>query len=195
MKRSNLIVALSSVALLAVGAGRAASDSAAQPAEWMPHSMLVELRDLPKHYSCDDLWYKFRAILLAIGAEPNALEIRVYRCQDADARSPGVQLRFGLPGTIPGLKPDQTSLLAVTKTIQLAPGKTQSLEAGDCELLKQIRDTLLASLPVKVDDSNLNCAVPQREPSQFGLFVQALVPVESGETSASTSPPAQNQKR
>ena len=37
------------------------------PAVWAPHELIVNLHDLPKHYSCDDLWYKFRAILLTLG--------------------------------------------------------------------------------------------------------------------------------
>src|ERR1700749_1723011 len=44
------------------------------PAVWAPHELIVNLHDLPKHYSCDDLWYKFRAILLTLGARQD-LEI------------------------------------------------------------------------------------------------------------------------
>jgi hypothetical protein len=52
---------------------------------------LVDLHDLPQRYSCDDLWYKFRDVLLAMGGRPD-IKILVYRCErglpDGQARSP-----------------------------------------------------------------------------------------------------------
>jgi len=61
----------------------------------MAHDIVVDLRDLPKAYSCDDLRNKLRDVLLAIGSRP--LQIATYRCEralGAGGRSPGIHLRF-----------------------------------------------------------------------------------------------------
>ena len=69
------------------------SDAAAQPAEWLQHDLIVSLHNLPRTYSCNDLWYKFRDVLLAIGARAD-YKILPYDC---GSRSPQVQLNFMLP--------------------------------------------------------------------------------------------------
>ena len=72
MKRSCQVLVLScSLVLLAASVvARARSNDAARPAEWVRHNLIVKLHDLPKRYSCNDLWYRFRDILLDIGARP-----------------------------------------------------------------------------------------------------------------------------
>jgi len=40
----------------------------AEPAQWRTYDLLLQFRDLPKTYSCDDLWYRFRDVLLTLGA-------------------------------------------------------------------------------------------------------------------------------
>jgi hypothetical protein len=94
MKCPDQVFGLScSLALLTVCAtAGAGTDTGAEPAEWMPHDMIVKLRDLPKRYSCNDLWYRSRDVLLAIGARPN-VQILTHRFESAlgpNARSPRV---------------------------------------------------------------------------------------------------------
>jgi hypothetical protein len=74
--------------------------------------------DLPQRYSCDDLWYRFRVILLSIGANPN-LKVVPYHC---DSRSPKVQLQFSLPEPVNGAQARFADLRAVNDTITLEPG-------------------------------------------------------------------------
>src|SRR6476469_6926434 len=64
------------------------SNAAAQPAAWLQHDLIVSLHNLPRTYSCDDLWYKFRDVLLEIGARAD-YKILPYDC---NSRSPQVQL-------------------------------------------------------------------------------------------------------
>jgi hypothetical protein len=70
-----------------------------QPAVWHRHDLIVSLSHLPQRYSCDNLWYKFRDVLLALGARPN-MKILVYRCgarAGTLAYSPRVHLQFAMP--------------------------------------------------------------------------------------------------
>src|SRR4029077_17592497 len=65
-----------------------------QPGAWIPFDLVVNLQDLPKSYSCDELWYKFRDVLLAIGARPaNIIAFRCEKALGARARSPQVHLQ------------------------------------------------------------------------------------------------------
>ena len=127
------------------GAARAATPQSPTPAVWIPHAIIVDL-DLPKRYSCDDLWYRFRVILLSIGANPD-LKVVPYQC---DSQSPKVQLQFSLPEPVNGAQAQFADLRAVNDTITLEPGHPMPLDAADCELVRQIKDELLTELPVRV---------------------------------------------
>ena len=75
------------------------TSSAPAPAVWSRHALIVDLHDLPRRYTCDELWYKFKDVLLAIGAAPQ-MRILPYRCErrvGAMAYSPKVELDFSLP--------------------------------------------------------------------------------------------------
>jgi len=191
MKRScQVLVLFCSLGLLAASVvARAGSSDAARPAEWARHNLIVKLHDLPKRYSCDDLWYRFRDILLDIGARPN-LEVSTYRCERAlgpNARSPRVHLTFDMPRPLPGAQTDESDVLTIAKTVHLAAGQPHSLDATDCELLRQIKGTLLAALSVRVIDFSLDCMAPENARPPFGVSIRTLQPIESGKVHAALS--------
>jgi hypothetical protein len=174
-----------SVLVTCVSAWNAHAASALQPghpATWRPYDLIVDLHDLPQRYSCDDLWYKFRDVLLAMGARPD-IKILVYRCErgltDGNARSPRAQLRFSMPELLSPVQSRWAQLQAVTTTVRLAPGHPASLLSGDCELLRQMKDGLLESLSERVVSFNLACASPRSARWPFNVTVQALTPSRS----------------
>jgi|HubBroStandDraft_1064217.scaffolds.fasta_scaffold177776_2 hypothetical protein len=187
---------LSVLALLGV-ARAAPPQSAATPAVWIPHAIIVDL-DLPKRYSCDDLWYRFRAILLSIGARSD-LKVVPYHC---DGQSPKVQLQFSLPDPVQGAQTRFADLQAVHDTITLEPGRPAPLDAADCELMRQIKDELFTELPVRVVSSELSCAAAPASHKGFQVSLQALraeppsdsaagAPAAGGAAQVSTSTPKQ----
>jgi hypothetical protein len=140
--------------------------------------MLVNFQNLPRTYTCDQLWYEFHGILLRLGAPLVGINILPYDCSPSpsgDLKSPNVQARFQLPFMLqPGLKAPFT---AVERTIRLAPGEPKTLHASDCQLLQQIDQTLFASLPVKVHDAHFDCSAP---PPRSGKFAVTLtLPVDA----------------
>jgi hypothetical protein len=147
------------------------------PATWRPYDLIVDLHDLPQRYSCDDLWYKFRDVLLAMGARPD-IKILVYRCErgltDRNARSPRAQLQFSLPELLTPAQSRWAQLQAVTTTVRLGPGHPASLLSGDCELLRQMKDGLLDALSQRVISFNLACAAPRSARWPFNVTVQTL---------------------
>ena len=203
VKYAAVLVTLGVLATLGVAPVAAAATAAAIPAEWMPHDIMVRLQNLPKRYSCDDLWYKFHDVLLALGARAD-LKILTWRCEnslaDAAARSPRLQLKFELPQALSGKQIRWSDVNAAPATVLLEPGHPASLDDSDCELLRQMKDTLLAELSDRVTSFQLACNAPvshQARPHSrgshssaahsvssrppFSLEVQALTPVAGGQ--------------
>jgi hypothetical protein len=164
---------------LAWNAEAATLSQPGHPATWRPYDLIVDLHDLPQRYSCDDLWYKFRDVLLAMGARPD-IKILVYRCErslpDGKARSPRAQLKFSMPELLTPAQSRWAQLQAVTTTVRLGPGHPASLLSGDCELLRQMKDDLLESVSQRVVSFNLACAASHSARWPFDVTVQALTP-------------------
>ena len=154
-----------------------AAETQTRPAVWSHYDMIVDLQNLPKRYACDDLWYKFRDVLLTIGARPD-MEIIPYRC---NSFSPRVRIRFSLPKAVNGPPVRSASLQAVNSTVRLDVGHPRSLDASDCALLHQIKDTLLAALPVRVVSYRFTCVAPPSSHPPFRLSVRALVPASGSQ--------------
>jgi hypothetical protein len=152
-----------------------AAAPASQPAVWTPHDIIVGFDHLPRIYSCDDLWYKIRDVLLAIGARPD-LRILTYQCgarSGALALSPQVHLHFSLPQAIAPAQARWADLETTAQTVRLGPGHPASLKDSDCELMRQLKDNLLAALPDRVLTFKLACSGPAtRWP--FSVSVQIL---------------------
>ncbi len=149
-----------------------------EPASWIAHDLIVSLNHLPKLYSCDSLWYKFRDVLRAIGARPD-LKILTYRCGPglgSLAFSPEVHLHFAIPQPLAGAQSTWADVDVTPQTVRLEPGHPASIDASDCELLRQMKNGLLAALPDRVISFHLACnAPPTRFP--FNVSVEALTPI------------------
>jgi hypothetical protein len=150
------------------------SVASAAPAVWAPHELIVDLHNLPKHYSCDDLWYKFKGILVTLGARQD-MEILPYRCE---GYSPQVQLKFSTPRSVKGPNARWADFTAVTRTVQLVPGSPDKLDSNDCELMAQVKSSLLTYLGDPIVSYRLPCQQP-REAGQpaFAVTLKVLVPV------------------
>ena len=142
------------------------------PAVWTPHAILVDLENLPKSYTCDELWYKFRAVLLSIGARPS-VTITPFYC---DGRSPSVELQFSIPQALQDKQTQFADLEASDNIITLEPGHPKPLDSGDCELLRQITEGLFPDLPLHLMSFRLACYVPQKKHTHFQVTVKALTP-------------------
>ncbi len=169
---STIRIGLISTLMIAGTLPAIATTTSDTPAAWISHAIIVDLDNLPKRYTCDDLWYRFRAALLSIGARPS-MKITPYHC---DSLSPSVELQFSLPQAIHGAQVRYADLEAENNTITLAPGRPTPLNSADCELMRQIKDGLFPELPIHVVSFRLACAAPQTAHHGFKLTLQALTP-------------------
>jgi len=166
----------------------ATSASAPQTAAWIAFDLVLNLRDLPQRYSCEDFSQKFRDVLLAIGARVE--NIFAYRCEQALgrlARSPEVHAQFSLPEVLsePGRK--STDVSVIRRTVELQPGHPPSLGTSDCILLRQIKTALLGVLPIKIVSYRLACEALGRANPPFGISVSAWAPAETSELAAAAA--------
>jgi hypothetical protein len=154
---------------------------AAQPAEWRSYDLLVRLQNLPHSYSCDDLWYKLRDVLLKLGARAY-MTLTPYHCGvtgGGPATSPNLELKFQLPSVLTGASTRYAQISVVDEAIRLAPGSPPSLTDKDCQLVRQLQGTLFAALPLHVTAADFKCS--EAQPS-FALNVQA--PIAAGREAA-----------
>jgi len=162
-------------------AGNAAAPAAARPALWRTYDMIVNLKDLPRTYTCDQLWYEFHGILLRLGAWPYSLNVLPYHCSPnptGSLKSPDVQVGFQLPFFLDGVAAKSAPAKAIERTIRLSAGDPDTLHPSDCQLMQQISETLLASLPVRVDDQHFDCSAPPRRAGNFNVTVSLPVAVK-----------------
>ncbi|HEX5459197.1 MAG TPA: hypothetical protein VFX20_04430 [Steroidobacteraceae bacterium] len=150
--------------------GTHAAAAAPRPALWRTFNMIVNLQNLPRTYTCNQLWYELHGILQRMGAWPYSINILPYNCSPTPSgymRSPDVQVGFQLPFFLQGAAAKTAPAKAVERTIRLSPGEPQTLHSSDCELMQQLSQTLLASLPVRVDEQHFNCSAPPPRAADF----------------------------
>jgi len=153
-------------------AAPAATPSSARPALWRTYDMIVSLQNLPRTYTCDQLWYEFHGILLRLGAWPYSINILPYHCSPSpggDMRSPDVQVHFQLPIFLHGAAVKAAPAQAVERTIRLAPGEPKTLHASDCQLMQQVSASLLRSISGRVDHERFDCSAPPRRSGNFSV--------------------------
>lgn len=158
------------------------SATAGRPALWRTYDMIVNLQNLPRTYTCDELWYEFHGILLQLGAWSYSINVLPYHCSptpSGDMKSPDVQVHFQLPFFLQGPATKYASAKAIERTIRLSPGEPKTLHPADCELMQQISNTLLASLPVRLDQQHFDCAAAPRRAAAFKVAVTLPVAVSA----------------
>ena len=186
MTSGRTLLACLSLLVAAAGAvppAAAATPPSAVPAEWRSYDIIVSLQALPATYSCDDLWYKFRDVLLTLGARAY-MTITPYRCGSTGAgqgRSPSVHVQFQLPQALHGDATRYEQMSAINRTVRLTAGTPHSLKAGDCEFVRQLKSALFEALPLQVTTADFTC---KADGGSFVLAAEATV--EQPEQAATT---------
>jgi len=175
--RCQLLLATVSLGILSCTTTAVATQPIHHAATWRAHDLIVGLHDLQRSYSCDDLWYKFHDVLLVLGARPD-MKILVYHCEPghAEARSPSVHLQFSVPELRDASQAGWTELDVTPAIVRLAPGHPESLQNQDCDLLRQMNDSLLPALTQRLVSSDLDCTAPMSGRWAFSITVVALTP-------------------
>jgi hypothetical protein len=186
-----VLAALGSAGTATAAGAPPTAATAGRPALWRTYDTIVNLQNLPRTYTCNQLWYEFHGVLLHLGAWPYSINILPYQCSPTPSgylRSPNVELRFQLPIFLPaavGSAPAQ----AIERNVRLAPGEPKTLQTSDCQLLQQIEQMMLTSLDgAHVVADHFDCAAPPPRGADFHVTVSLPMAVKMPPAPTSAAP-------
>jgi hypothetical protein len=156
-------------------AAAAQAASGAQSAVWTPKELRFTFLGFTAHYSCDGLRDKVRDALRQLGAQD--IHVQEYGCSSPLGRPdpfPGVSIRMKV------LQPATSDTTAGTvaahwQTVALRLDKDPVWEAGDCELIEQIKQRILPLFAPRAVHFTANC-VPHQLYLGTALSAELLVP-------------------
>jgi hypothetical protein len=118
------------------------------------------------------------------------VSILVYPCEgkaDLAAKAPSVHLQFFVPELLPKPVAGWAQFKAAPQRVQIRPGHPASLDASDCDLLRQMKDALLDSLVQRIDRADLACPASGEAAKNFGLTLDALVSTDNPAPTAASA--------
>jgi hypothetical protein len=192
------------------GVAGAAGHASAAPVEgqeieaiWKAHLMTFEYHGYSTQYTCGSLHKKLRAILRSVGAR-DGIQLREYGCNDLSgvirfeiafqspveatpeniAAASSFDSRDALIARVRGERlptaEDVQTFPAVWKTVSLARERELRLAPGDCELVQQLRQQILARMTsVQIVSDRVRCSPAFGNIGKPRLTVAALVPANA----------------
>lgn len=162
-------------------AAAAADADSAQLAAWTPKELRFVYQGFTTRYSCDGLREKVRSALLALGARKKDLSVHEAACSTSPGRPdpfPGVTIRMQVlkPLVADAAAPDVGAAVAAHwKTVDLRLDRDAVSESGNCELLEQIKQSILPLFSTRNVEYSSNCVPHQLSTGGTQLRAQVLV--------------------
>jgi hypothetical protein len=179
----------------------AAEAPAAAPAEgtpptwavWTPKELRFVYLGFTTHYSCDGLGDKMRAILLQLGARPD-LKLRELPCSGQLGRPtefPGVTVNLNVltPWDAGSANAAVTPVPAHWKLVELSTDRDPLKEAGDCELIEQVKARVLPLFTTRNIDYHSTCIPNQLTVGGTQLKAVVLIADDQGAQARGAKPP------
>jgi hypothetical protein len=155
----------------------AAQSASAQPAMavWKERELNFAYHGFTTTYSCDGLKYKLRIILEALGARPG-FKVLTSGCEIGGgvARFPRARMQVAFPEPLSAGVSETGMFPAGMATVTIRPRNPRELEEGDCELVEQVRDSLLPEIGVRVLKDDTACVPHQKSLGRPLLVVEIL---------------------
>ncbi|HEY7963314.1 MAG TPA: hypothetical protein VID49_04310 [Steroidobacteraceae bacterium] len=153
-----------------------AEGSAGVPAVWTAKELRFVYMGFTSHYSCDGLRDKIRVILTDFGARDD-LQVSEGPCTDLGrpTRFPGVNIKINVLQPA-GDATDSSVVAAHWKRVQL-PGPGDAVrQAGDCELVEQVKQKILPLFATRDVQYHSTCVPKQLSIGGTSLSADVLVP-------------------
>jgi hypothetical protein len=175
-----------------------AADPVPVKAIWKPQEINFYYQSFTTFYSCTGLEDKLKRIMRELGVQ-GTVRVRSADCPSSIARMPRVLMNVVSPveatpqalaerdkhkskrelsarvrGETEELKDALEEFPAQWRRVPLTRGSL-GLEAGDCELIDELRRKVLPKLAVRIVSNNVHCAPNQLTLGQPQLEVEALV--------------------
>jgi hypothetical protein len=147
----------------AAAADGSAAPADAQSAVWTPKQLHFLFQGFTAHYSCDGLEDKIRHVLKDLGARSD-LEVHSTGCSSPLGRPdpfPAVNIKMSVLEPAPDNATATNLVGAHWKRVDLHLERDPVWEAGDCELLEQIKQKILPLFATRNVDFASNCVPHQ----------------------------------
>jgi hypothetical protein len=167
--------------LLLSAAAWADSTDGGQSAVWTQKEFKFIYQGFTTKYSCDGLHDKMRRILLELGARKKDLKIGEWGCSG----------RSGLPDPFPGVIVKMSVLVPADgaaapgaepavpshwRALNLKLDNSSLAEAGECELVEQVKQQVLPLFSTRNVDLKSTCVPHQLTPGGTQLNAEVLAP-------------------
>jgi hypothetical protein len=161
---------------------------------WTPKELRFVYMGFTTHYSCDGLADKMRAILLQLGARPD-LKVRELPCSGSLGRPtefPGVTVNVNVltPWDATSANATVTPIPAHWKLVELSTERDPLREAGDCELVEQVKAHVLPLFTARNIDYHSTCVPNQLQIGGTVLKAELLIADDQRAPGAKSSGPA-----
>ncbi|HEY6823092.1 MAG TPA: hypothetical protein VI195_01530 [Steroidobacteraceae bacterium] len=183
------VSALALVLFLSMAPGARAQAPAAETvpptwAVWTPKELRFVYMGFTSHYSCDGLRDKMRSILLQLGARPD-LKVREVPCSGFAGRPtefPGVTVNMNVlaPWDTAQANASATPVPAHWKTVEISTDRDPLREAGDCELIEQVKSRVLPLFNAQRIEYHSSCIPNQLQIGGTQLKAELLIADEQG---------------
>ena len=175
---------LAACSLLLSAAALAQAPPQASPAPpawavWTPKELRFVYMGFTSHYSCDGLRDKMRVILLQLGARPD-MKLRETPCSGQLGRPsafPGVTVNMNVLTPFDAAKTNaaETPLPAHWKSVQISTDRDPLREAGDCELIEQVKSRVLPLFTARNIEYRSTCIPNQLQVGGTLLKAEVLI--------------------
>ena len=179
------VVAAGAVAVLLTAMGWAAADETGaaaargEAAVWTPKELTFVYQGFTTKYSCDGLRDKVRSILLELGARED-LQVNASPCSSLGRPDPfpGVRIKVNVlqPAGDKSATAGTQSVPAHWKAVDLRPERDAVSAAGDCELVEQVKQSILPLFATRNVQYSSNCVPHQLQLGATQLRAEVLVP-------------------
>ncbi len=163
-------------------------------AVWTPKELRFIYMGFTAHYSCDGLADKMRKILLQLGARSD-MKISAVPCSGplgTPTEFPGVTVKMN----VLTLWDSATASAATTpvpahwKLVELSTERDPLYQAGDCELVEQVKAHVLPLFRPRHVDYHSNCIPYQLQMGAAQLKADVLFADDQGARTPASKPPA-----
>jgi hypothetical protein len=145
LKRALTGVAVATACILAGTANAAgpASPTDAESGSWQRHEFTFPYMGFTSIYSCEGLVDKVKLLLIVAGARGDAkvTESGCTRTEGGPDRMASARLVFYTLGPRAGA--DEEQVPGLWRDVAVAANRPRDIQAGDCELVEQFRETVL----------------------------------------------------
>jgi hypothetical protein len=161
---------------------------------WTPKELRFVYMGFTSHYSCDGLRDKMRAILLQLGARSD-LTVQEVPCSGSAGRPtefPGVTVKMNVltPWDAATSNAAATPLPAHWKVIDISTDRDPLREAGDCELIEQVKSRVLPLFTARNVEYHSTCIPHQLQVGGTELKPEVPIADDQNTRAGGARPPA-----